>query len=161
MQQIVRPDCMASAPRCETNCRRHIQLGSRSREGVATTRMSQELKSDSGVASRLLSSGVIFAAISFVTGLGHLAFQGIMGHHLKGVGEFGSANSALGGLMTLLGLLPAAATFAVTHYIAHFNTCGDDARLQGLLRGCRRFLFRLTIAGSVLAIIRSEEHTSE
>ena len=115
--------------------------------------MSQELKSDSGAASRLLSSGVIFAAISFVTGLGHLAFQGIMGHHLKGVGEFGSANSALGGLMTLLGLLPAAATFAVTHYIAHFNTCGDDARLQGLLRGCRRFLFRLTIAGSVLAII--------
>ncbi len=115
--------------------------------------MSQELKNDSGPANRLLSSGIIFAAINFVTGLGHLAFQSIMGHHLKGVGEFGGANSALGGLMTLLGLLPAAATFAATHYIAHFNISGDDARLQGLLRGCRRFLFRLTIAGSALAII--------
>jgi hypothetical protein len=115
--------------------------------------MSHELKSNSGPANKLLQSGMIFAAISFVTGLGHLAFQSIMGHHLKGSGEFGGANSALGGLMTLLGLLPAAATFAVTHYIAHFKTCGDDARLQGLLRGCRRFLFRLTMAGSVLAIL--------
>jgi len=115
--------------------------------------MSPGVENDSNPPSRLLSSGIIFAAISFVTGLGHLAFQGIMGHHLKGAGEFGGANSALGGLMTLLGLLPAAATFAVTHYIAHFSTCGDDARLQGLLRGCRQFLFRLTIAGSVLAIV--------
>lgn len=104
-------------------------------------------------AGKLLQSGIIFTAISFVTGLGHLAFQSIMGHHLKGAGEFGGANSALGGLMTLLGLLPAAATLAVTHYIAHFNTSGDDARLQGLLRGCRQFLFYLTIAGSGLAII--------
>lgn len=55
--------------------------------------------------------------------------------------------------MPLLGLLPGVATFAVTHYIAHFNTSGDLARLQGLLLGCRRFLFRFTIAGSVLAII--------
>jgi hypothetical protein len=55
--------------------------------------------------------------------------------------------------MTLLGLLPAVATFAVTHYIAHFNASGDSARLQGLLLGCRRFLFRLTIAGSVLAML--------
>ena len=55
--------------------------------------------------------------------------------------------------MTLLGLLPSVATFAVTHYIAHFQATGDTARLQGLLLGCRRFLFRLTIAGSVLAVI--------
>ena len=55
--------------------------------------------------------------------------------------------------MTLLGLLPAVATFAVTHYIAHFNASGDSARLQGLLLGCRKFLFRFTIAGSVLAVI--------
>ena len=115
--------------------------------------MSQELKSDPNSPSRLLSSGIIYSAICFVTGLGHLAFQSIMGHHLKDPGQFGGANSALGGLMTLLGLLPTAATFAVTHYIAHFNTSGDAARLQGLLRGCRQFLFRLTIAGSALAII--------
>lgn len=103
--------------------------------------------------SRLLQSGIIFSAVSFVTGMGNLAFQGVMGRHLNGVGEYGAANSALGGLMTLLGLLPSVATFAVTHYIAHFQASGDTARLQGLLLGCRRFLFRLTIAGSVLAVI--------
>jgi O-antigen/teichoic acid export membrane protein len=103
--------------------------------------------------SGLLQSGIIFSAVSFLTGLGNLAFQGVMGRHLKGVGEYGSANSALGGLMTVLGLLPSVAIFAVTHYIAHFNASGDHARLQGLLLGCRKFLFRLTIAGSVLAIV--------
>jgi len=101
----------------------------------------------------LLQSGIIFTAVSFLTGLGNLAFQGVMGRHLKESGDYGSANSALGGLMTLLGLLPAVATFAVTHYIAHFNASGDGARLQGLLLGCRKFLFRLTIAGSVLAVL--------
>ncbi|MGD0206030.1 MAG: hypothetical protein ABSC89_00250 [Verrucomicrobiota bacterium] len=115
--------------------------------------MSHELKNDSGTAHKLLQSGVIFTVISFVTSLGHLVFQAIMGRHLTGSGEFGNANSALGGLMTLLGLLPAVAIFAVTHYIAHFNACGDSARLQGLLLGCRRSLFRFTLAGSVLAVI--------
>src|ERR1017187_4196937 len=103
--------------------------------------------------NKLLKSGIIFTAISFVTGLGNLAFQGVMGRPLKDPGQYGDANSALGGLMTLLGLLPAVATFAVTHYIAHFNAGGDNARLQGLLLGCRRFLFHLTIAGSVLAVL--------
>lgn len=101
----------------------------------------------------LLQSGIIFSAVSFLTGMGNLAFQGVMGRHLNGIGQYGAANSALGGLMTLLGLLPAVATFAVTHYIAHFQASGDTARLQGLLLGCRRFLLHLTIAGSVLAII--------
>jgi hypothetical protein len=35
--------------------------------------------------------------------------------------------------------------------VAHFNASGDQARLQGLLLGCRRFIFRLTVFGSVLA----------
>ena len=110
------------------------------------------MKSDSR-AGNLLQSGIIFSAISFVTGLGNLAFQGVLGRHLGGAGQYGNANSALGGLMTLLGLLPAVATFAVTHYIAHFNASGDSARLQGLLLGCRKFLVQFTIAGSVLAMI--------
>jgi hypothetical protein len=110
------------------------------------------MKSDSR-AGNLLQSGIVFSAISFVTGLGNLAFQGVLGRHLSGPGQYGNANSALGGLMTLLGLLPAVATFAVTHYIAHFNASGDSARLQGLLLGCRKFLFRFTITGSVLAMI--------
>ena len=102
---------------------------------------------------KLLQSGIIFSTISFVTGLGNLAFQGVLGRHLKASGDYGDANSALGGLMTLLALLPAIATISVTHYIAHFHASGDSARLQGLLLGCRRFLFRFTIAGSVLAVI--------
>ena len=103
--------------------------------------------------NKLLKSGIIFTAISFVTGLGNLAFQGVLGRHLKASGDYGDANSALGGLMMLLALLPSVATIAITHYIAHFNASGDNARLQGLLLGCRRFLFRFTIAGSVLAVI--------
>lgn len=101
----------------------------------------------------LLQSGLIFSAISFVTGLGNLAFQGVMGRHLSGPGQYGNANSALNGFVPLLGLLPAMATFAVTHYIAHFKASGDNARLQGLLLGCRKFLFGLTIGGSALAVI--------
>jgi len=102
---------------------------------------------------KLLQSGIIFFTISFVTGLGNLAFQGVLGRHLKVSGDYGDANSALSGLMTLLGLLPAVATFAVTHYIAHFKAGGDSARLQGLLLGCRKFLFHLTITGSLLAVL--------
>jgi hypothetical protein len=103
--------------------------------------------------NKLWRSGLIFSAISFLTGLGNLAFQGVLGRHLKGVGEYGNTNSALNGFMPLLGLLPAVATFAVTHYIAHFNAGGDSARLQGLLAGCRKFLFHLTLGGSVLAVV--------
>jgi hypothetical protein len=115
--------------------------------------MSPDLKSDSGPARKLVQSGIIFAAINFVTGLGNLAFQGVMGRHLSAQGQYGNANSVLNGFMPLLGLLPSVAIFAVAHYIAHFNASGDNARLQGLLLGCRKFLFRTTIAGLVLAVI--------
>ena len=118
--------------------------------------MSHELNNDSGAARKLLQSGVIFTIISFVTSLGHLAFQAVLGRHLSSEGQYGDANSALGGLMALLGLLPAVAVFAITHYIAHFNASGDKARLEGLLRGCRRSLFHFTLAGSVLAVIAVE-----
>jgi hypothetical protein len=110
-------------------------------------------KSSASQGGKLLQSGILFSAISFLTGLGNLAFQGVLGRHLKASGDYGDANSTLSGLMTLLGLLPAAATIAVTHYIAHFDSSGDHARLEGLLRGCRGFLFRLTIVGSVLAML--------
>jgi len=102
---------------------------------------------------KLLQSGIIFSAISFLTNVGNLAFQAVLGRHLTASGDYGSANSALNAIMPLLGLLPAVATFAVTHYIAHFNAIGDGARLQGLLAGCRKFLFHLTIFGSALAIL--------
>jgi O-antigen/teichoic acid export membrane protein len=103
--------------------------------------------------SGLLQSGLVFSAISFLTGLGNLAFQGVLGRHLKESGDYGSANSALNAIMPLLALLPSVATFAVTHYIAHFNASGDHAQLQGLLLGCKKFLLRMTVAGSAIAII--------
>lgn len=101
-------------------------------------------------------SGIIFTAINFLTGLGNLAFQAVLGRHLKSEGEYGHANSAINGFMPLLALLPSVAVFAVTHYIAHFNSIGDTARLQGLLGGCRKFLVHLTLFGSVLAILAAK-----
>ena len=100
----------------------------------------------------ILRSGLIFTAISFVTSLGHMAFQIVIGRHLS-QDQYGTANSAVSGFLPLLGLLPAVATFAVTHYIAQFSTTGDHDRLRGLLQGCRKFLFWLTLGGSVLVLI--------
>jgi hypothetical protein len=104
-------------------------------------------------AKTLIQSGIIFSAINFLTGLGNLAFQSVMGNNLKEAGQFGDTNSAINAFMPLLGLAPLIATMAVTHYIAHFNAIGDTGRLQGLLAGCRKFLFRLTVFGSILAIV--------
>jgi len=120
---------------------------------MATTRMSQELKSDSGTARKLLQSGVIFAAVSLLTTLVHYLFQIIVSRQLGGeTGEYGLALTTLT-FVGFLGLPLAIATQAVTHYIARFHFSGDDVRLHGLLAGCRRFLFQVTLAGSVIAII--------
>jgi hypothetical protein len=94
---------------------------------------------------------ILTIALQFV-GLGNLAFSSLMGHLLKKDGDFGLVNTALG-FMGLLALPLTMATMAITHYIARFNFSGDDARLQGLLAGCRKFLLHLTIGGSVLAVI--------
>jgi O-antigen/teichoic acid export membrane protein len=103
-------------------------------------------------ASGLLQSGIIFAAISFLPGLGNYAFQAVISRNLGDSGEYGLATSALS-FAALLGLPVAVATFAITHYIARFNFAGEDERLHSLLSGCRKFLFRLTIGGSVLAVL--------
>ena len=104
-------------------------------------------------AKKLLQSGIIFSAINFLTGLGNLAFQSVMGHHLNQSGQYSTTNSAINAFMPLLGLPPQVALFAVTHYIAHYNAIGDTTRLRGLLAGCRKFLLHLTIFGSGLAIL--------
>ena len=101
---------------------------------------------------RLIHSGIILSAASFLVGLGNFAFQAIIGRQLKESGEYGLVNTTLG-YVGLLGLPLLIATTAITHYIARYDFHGDDARLQGLLAGCRKFLFRLTIAGSLLAIL--------
>jgi hypothetical protein len=115
--------------------------------------MSQELKNDSGPARQLLQSGIIFAAISFLITLVHYVFQIIVSRQLGGEsGEYGLALTTIT-FIGFLGLPLAIATQAVTHYIARFHFSGDDARLHGLLAGCRKFLFHITIAGSVIAIV--------
>jgi len=101
---------------------------------------------------KLWQSGVILSAASFLSGLGNFAFQSIIGHQLKASGEYGLVNTTLG-YVGLLGLPLAIATTAVAHYIARYDFHGDHARLQGLLAGCRKLLFQITIAGSVLAIL--------
>jgi hypothetical protein len=115
--------------------------------------MSQELKIGSGPARRLLQSGIIFAAISFLITLVHYVFQIIVSRQLGGEsGEYGLALTTIT-FIGFLGLPLAVATQAVTHYIARFHFSGDDERLHGLLAGCRKFLFHITIAGSVIAIV--------
>ena len=67
-------------------------------------------------------------------------------------GEYGLVLATIT-FIGFLGLPLAIASQAVTHYIARFHFSGDDARLHGLLEGCRKFLFHITIAGSVAAVI--------
>ena len=94
---------------------------------------------------------MILSAAGLLAGLGNYAFQALIGRSLDKA-EFGYVNSTLG-FIALLGLPLAVASTSVTHYIAHFRAIGDEARLQGLLSGCRTFLFRLTLAGSVAAAL--------
>ena len=101
--------------------------------------------------TKLWHSGVILSAAGLLAGVGNYAFQAIIGRCLDKA-EYGYVNSTLG-FIGLLGLPLGIATTAVTHYIAHFRATGDEARLQGLLSGCRKFLFRLTLAGSVAAAL--------
>jgi hypothetical protein len=110
------------------------------------------MKSDSR-AGNLLSSGIIFSTASFLALVIHYGYQTIVSRQLGGAsGEYGLVLATI----TFIGFLSlplAIATQAVTHYIARFHFSGDDARLQGLLAGCRKFLFHITIAGSVIAIV--------
>ena len=103
--------------------------------------------------SSLLQSGIIFTAITFATSLGNLLVQRLFGTSLTANSDYADANSAIGALIPLLGLLPATASIAITHYIAHYSSGGDAARLQGLLLGCRKFLFHLTLAGTALVLV--------
>lgn len=111
----------------------------------------EAVRSTSTRTAGLLRSGVFLSVAGFLTGLGNYAFQSIMGRQLERA-EYGYLNSTLS-FIGLLGLPLVIATTAVTHYIAHFRASDDQARLRGLLRGCRRFLFHLTIGGSMLAAI--------
>jgi hypothetical protein len=98
-------------------------------------------------------SGIIFTAANFLTLLVGFGFQIIVRRLLHNQpGEFGYVQATIA-FVGFLGLPLAMATQAVTHYIARFHFSGEDARLHGLLAGCRKFLFHITIAGSIIAIV--------
>ena len=83
----------------------------------------------------------------------HYLFQAIVSPQLGGTsGEYGLVLATLA-FVGFLGLPLNIAVQAVTHYIARFHFSSDDARLHGLLGGCQKFLFHVTIAGSIIATI--------
>src|SRR5437899_8529725 len=100
---------------------------------------------------KLWRSGMILSSAGLLAGLGNYVFQIIIGHHLDKP-EYGYVNSTLG-FIGLLSLPLQIGTVSLTHYIAHYRAKDDEARLQGLLAGCRKFLFRLTLAGSIAAVV--------
>jgi len=101
----------------------------------------------------LLQSGLIFSAANFLTLAIGYGFQTIVSRQLGGTsGDYGLVQTSII-FIGFLSLPLAIATQAVTHYVARFHFSGDDARLHGLLAGCRKFLFHITIGGSLIAII--------
>ena len=100
---------------------------------------------------KLWRSGVILSGAGMAAGVGNYAVQAIIGRRLDKA-EFGYVNTTLG-FIGLLGLPLLIASTSLTHYIAQFRAKGDQARLEGLLVGCRKFLFRLTVGGSVAAVL--------
>jgi len=93
---------------------------------------------------------MVLSAASLLAGASNYLFQILMGHRLPKA-EFGIAYSTLT-FTGLLGLPVAIATMAIVHYIAHYRASGRVDHLEGLLAGCRRFLIRFTIVGSLVAV---------
>jgi O-antigen/teichoic acid export membrane protein len=105
---------------------------------------------------KLWRSGIIWSALSFVIGLGNLACSSIIARNLNNhPGEFGYGNTALD-FVNFLGLPLQMLNMSVVHYIAHFRSKNDDARLQGLLAGCQRLLLWATAGGSLVALALCE-----
>lgn len=102
---------------------------------------------------KLWRSGIFWSVLSFVGGLGNYAFNAIIGRQLPD--EYADTMGLLGFINFLSLPLTMVAT-ALVHYIAHFRAQNDDARLQGLLAGCQKFLLKATIAGSILAVVLAE-----
>lgn len=101
---------------------------------------------------KLLHSGIIFTALNLFTGVGNFLFLKFCATALKDEGEFGAFGQTTT-FVGLLGLPLLMASTAIVHHIAHFRGENNEARLQGLLAGCRSFLFKLTIVGCVVGAL--------
>jgi hypothetical protein len=101
---------------------------------------------------KILHSGIIFTALSLITGVGNFIFLTLCATALKASGEFGAFGQTTT-FVGLLGLPMLMASTAIVHHIAHYQSAGNEARLQGLLVGCRSFLLKLTIVACVLGAL--------
>ncbi len=101
---------------------------------------------------KILHSGIIFTLLSFISGIGNLVFLKINGTALTLSGEFGAFGQTIA-FVGLLGLPLSMAITAVVHHIAHFRGANNEARLRGLIAGCRSFLFKFTLIASVLGVL--------
>jgi hypothetical protein len=101
---------------------------------------------------KILHSGIIFTALSLITGVGNFLFLKICATALKESGEFGAFGQTTT-FVGLLGLPLLMASTAIVHHIAHYRGAGNEARLQGLLVGCRSFLLKLTIVACILGAL--------
>jgi len=105
-------------------------------------------------AVKLWRSGIIWSVLGFVGSLGNLAFAMMVARRLSKP-EYGYSSTTL----TYIGFLNLPLSMVSTsliHYIAYFRGQNDEARLQGLLAGCQKFLLQATIAGSVLALVLAD-----
>lgn len=101
---------------------------------------------------KILHSGIIFTALSLITGVGNFLFLKISATALTESGEFGTFGQTTT-FVGLLGLPLLMASTAIVHHIAHYRGAGNEARLQGLLVGCRSFLLKLTIVACILGAV--------
>lgn len=102
---------------------------------------------------KLWRSGIFWAALSFVAGLGHLACSSVIARNLNSTpGDFGASSAAMD-FVTLLGLPLQMFGMSLIHYISYFRSKNDEARLQGLLASCFSLLTKVTILVMVLAAL--------
>jgi O-antigen/teichoic acid export membrane protein len=102
---------------------------------------------------KLWRSGVFWSALSFVGSLGNFLCSSIIARNLyANPGDFSDSTTALD-YVNFLGLPLQMLSMSMVHYISHFRSKNDEARLQGLLAGCQRFLFWATVCGTALAMV--------
>src|SRR5205085_1634578 len=93
-----------------------------------------------------------FTGMNLVVGAGNFYFQRVIGSAFTDQGEYGAANKTAV-FVNLMGLPLLMASTAIIHHIAHFRGIGDEARLNGLLVGCRSLLLKFTLVACVLGAL--------
>jgi O-antigen/teichoic acid export membrane protein len=99
----------------------------------------------------LWRSSAVLTAASLVGAAGNYAFQALMGRMLP-LAEFGYLNAALS-LAGMIMIVVTAASQAVTHHLARHHARDEQQHIADLKTASTAFLFRLTLASSLLAVV--------